>query len=46
MKEYAVEVLYSNNPKFREGEDPTTYFPPPSNVIQMLRYKNRNEISG
>ena len=40
MKAYATEVVEPNNPKLGQGEDPAEYFPPPMNVMQMLRYKD------
>lgn len=46
MKAYAVEVADPNNPKLGQGKDPATYFPPPTNVIQVIRYKDAKKKSG
>jgi hypothetical protein len=35
-----------NNPKLGQGEDPALYFPLPTHIVQMLRYKNPKKKSG
>jgi hypothetical protein len=39
MKAYAFELTEPNNSKLSQGEDTALYFPPPPNVMQMLKYK-------
>jgi hypothetical protein len=46
MKAYAVEVTDPNNPKLGQGEDPAMYFPPQTNVTQILRYKDPTKKIG
>jgi hypothetical protein len=41
-----VEVTEPNNPKLGHGKDPAEYFPPPMNVMQMLRYNDLKNKTG
>jgi hypothetical protein len=41
-----VEVIEPKNPKHVQGEDPAEYFPPPMNVMQILRYKDLKKKIG
>jgi hypothetical protein len=46
MKAYAVEITEPNNPKLGQGEDAALCFPPPTNVMHMLRYNDPMKKNG
>jgi hypothetical protein len=46
MKKICTQSHRANIPKLGQGEDPALYFPPPTKVIHMSRYKDPTNTCG